>query len=365
MQSKGLLFIPDISGFSRFVAETEIDHSRLIIQELLELLINSNDVGLEVSEVEGDAILFYKFGDAPSLQELYKQVEKMFCAFHRHLAIYEVRKYCQCKACTTAIQLSLKVISHYGEFTDYTVKNFTKLIGKDVIVAHQLLKNDIEKHEYWLVTEDLLPKPNAAGFPNWMHWDSGSKETESGAVEFQYAQLSPLKKQLPPELPQDFGLASKTKMFSVSDEFDADLVTLFHATGDFEYRHRWMEGIKAVEEFDHLLPRVGMRCRFSSDSGPIEIIASSYFFDPGKIQFSETEMQKGYAYHYTLDKMEPGKTRLTIDFYIRNNLLERLYFSISKKNSIRTSLKRSLQNLHAAAKDVIVPPSEVLDLINN
>jgi len=68
MENKGLLFIPDISGFTRFINETEIDHSRLIIQELLELLINANDVGLEISEIEGDAILFYKFGETPQLE---------------------------------------------------------------------------------------------------------------------------------------------------------------------------------------------------------------------------------------------------------------------------------------------------------
>ena len=69
MENKGLLFIPDISGFTRFINETEINHSRLIIQELLEILINANNIGLEVSEVEGDAILFYKFGDLPHLNE--------------------------------------------------------------------------------------------------------------------------------------------------------------------------------------------------------------------------------------------------------------------------------------------------------
>ena len=58
MENRGLLFIPDISGFTRFINETEIDHSRLIIQELLELLINNNTTGLEISEIEGDAILF-------------------------------------------------------------------------------------------------------------------------------------------------------------------------------------------------------------------------------------------------------------------------------------------------------------------
>src|SRR5437588_12525273 len=102
MENKGLLFIPDISGFTRFVNETEIEHSRLIIQELLEILINANQMGLEISEIEGDAILFYKFGECPALEDLYKQVEKMFCAFHRNLIAYEYRRFCQCKACISA-----------------------------------------------------------------------------------------------------------------------------------------------------------------------------------------------------------------------------------------------------------------------
>src|SRR5258705_11421522 len=83
MDNKGLIFIPDISGFTRFINETEIEHSRHIIQELLEIIINANQTGLEISEIEGDAILFYRYGNAPNLQELYKQVEKMFWEFHR------------------------------------------------------------------------------------------------------------------------------------------------------------------------------------------------------------------------------------------------------------------------------------------
>src|SRR5712691_6555809 len=117
MENKGLLFLPDISGFTRFVNETEIEHCRLIIQELLEILLNANRIGLEVSEIEGDAILFYKFGEPPELEALYRQVEEMFCAFHRNLVAYEQHRYCQCKACTAAINLTLKVITHYGEFT--------------------------------------------------------------------------------------------------------------------------------------------------------------------------------------------------------------------------------------------------------
>ena len=96
MDNRGLLFIPDISGFTKFVHESEIDHSRFIIQELLETLINANQIGLEVSEIEGDAILFYKYGDPPTLDQVYNQVKQMFCSFHSHLLAYEHRRICQC-----------------------------------------------------------------------------------------------------------------------------------------------------------------------------------------------------------------------------------------------------------------------------
>src|SRR5688500_14286543 len=143
MDKQGLLFIPDISGYTKFINTTEIEHSRYIIQELLEILINSNNINLKISEIEGDAILFYRFGETPSIEEMYRQVESMFCNFHKYLKRYDERRICGCKACEGAKELSLKVITHHGEFSTYTVSEFNKLIGKDVIKAHQLLKNDI------------------------------------------------------------------------------------------------------------------------------------------------------------------------------------------------------------------------------
>jgi hypothetical protein len=199
MDNKGLLFIPDISGFTKFIHETEITHSRLIIQELLEILINANHIGLEISEIEGDAILFYKFGAPPDLKELYRQVQDMFIDFHRHLMAYDRSKYCQCVACKRAVGLTLKVVTHYGEFAGYNVKNFNKLIGKDVIVAHQLLKNDIGQHEYWLVTKDLTRDEPPGDLAEWIEWMEQTKQTETGEIPFHYALLSPLKNDIPTE----------------------------------------------------------------------------------------------------------------------------------------------------------------------
>jgi hypothetical protein len=81
MENRGLLFIPDISGFSRFVNAVELEHSRFIIQQLLDVLLRANDSGLQISEIEGDAILFYQFGEPVALRALYTQVEKMGARF--------------------------------------------------------------------------------------------------------------------------------------------------------------------------------------------------------------------------------------------------------------------------------------------
>jgi hypothetical protein len=358
MENRGLLFIPDISGFTRFVNESEIEHSRLIIQELLELLINANQLGLEISEIEGDAILFYKFGDSPSLEDIYHQVEQMFCAFHQHLIAYEHRRFCQCAACASAIQLSLKVITHYGEFTRYNVKNFSKLIGRDLIVAHQLLKNDIEQHEYWLVTKNLDPSEPPAMLTQWMHWDSSSKQTESGEIPFHYTQLGQLKKAIPPDLPLTLELANKTKAFSLTREYDTDIITLFHAAGDVNFRNRWQEGVKSVEEIEFHLPRVGMRCRCILDNGEEVIYASSYRYRPDRIEFSETDEKKQHSTYYTLEKLAPNRTRLTLDYYQEKNFPAQLLFTLFRKKKLEDSFRRSLTNLEAVIKEIVIPAED-------
>ena len=355
MDKKGLLFIPDISGFTRFINQTEIEHSQMIVQELLEILINSNQMGLEVSEIEGDAILFYKFCDRPNLEEVYKQVEKMFCEFHKHLLVYDHCKYCQCSACTSMIGLSLKVITHYGEFTGYNVKNFNKLIGKDVIVAHQLLKNEIEKHEYWLVTSSLLQNNPPTDFAHWMKWNSGSKQTETEEILFHYTQLSYLKNDIVPDELAQLEISNKTKILSYTKEFDTDILTLFHATGDFNNKGRWFEGVKSVEEVGHYLPRIGMRCRCITENEQEIIYSSSYSYDEERIEFSETDEKKLSSTYYILEKIADNKTRLTIEFYLRKNIILQIIFSLLKKKQIAAIFNKSLQNLEGFAKEFKLP----------
>ncbi|SDJ50952.1 Protein of unknown function [Pedobacter sp. ok626] len=352
METKGLLFIPDISGFTRFVSESEINHSRIIIQELLELLINANQIGLEVSEVEGDAILFYKFGEPPQLKELYKQVEKMFCLFHKSLMAYDRRKYCQCQACISASNLSLKVITHYGEFTEYNVKNFSKLIGKDVIVAHQLLKNDIAQHEYWLVTRELLKDHPPADFTTWMNWNDSIKQTESGEIHFHYTQLSELKNEIHDDPLPQLDLSSKRKILSASRVYETDIITLFHVAGAFEYRHLWWEGVEKVEEVNHSLPRVGMQSIWTLANGKMLYYSSSYSYTDDKVEFSETDEKGDQVTYFTLLKVAENETKLTIDVYKTRNWFTDFISGSSAQKKLESMFNKSLENIIPLLKEI-------------
>ena len=151
-----LIFIADISGFTEFVTQTPILHSKDIISELLEVVIDSNKLDLEISEIEGDAILFYRYGPAPSMEVLESQLNAIYDLFEDAISHYESTRVCCCEACEMTKDLAIKVIVHYGPVTSMVVKHFDKLIGPAVIGIHRLLKNSVGLDQYALLTHDYL-----------------------------------------------------------------------------------------------------------------------------------------------------------------------------------------------------------------
>ena len=189
----GFLFVPDISGFTRFVTQTELDHSRHIIAELLEIVLKANTLGLKISEVEGDAVLFYQGGSAPPLSALIEQVTATFVAFHTELKVLERDRVCRCGACSTASRLSLKFIAHAGTLEETSIGTFTKLMGADVNLVHSLLKNSLPHQEYFLATDDYLGSAEITLPAQWGVLGAHTEMVEEfGAVSCRVAVLSGL-----------------------------------------------------------------------------------------------------------------------------------------------------------------------------
>src|SRR5256885_841842 len=152
---EGALVLADISGYSAFVAQTEVDHSWSILHELLDTVVRSVEGRMDVSQVEGDAILFIT---GLETIDVIKALEGTFVSFHRRLRDMEAVSTCPCNACANVGILKLKFIVHHGKFSRQRLGNVEQLHGTDVIVTHRLLKNTVPSKEYLLVTDAVLER---------------------------------------------------------------------------------------------------------------------------------------------------------------------------------------------------------------
>jgi len=192
-----LLLIPDISGFTQYMNASSIAHSQLNISRLLESIIDSNFLDLSISEIEGDAILFYKFNDESLFEDVIEQIKRMYMSFHKTLKHINDNNTCECGACGLLYNLSLKFIVHFGEVGSVMVKDYCKLFGGDVIIVHRLLKNSITFDEYILLTNSFIKRyfNNSKSIDN--DWLTLEKKSDNynvlGKIEYKYSNLDRVK----------------------------------------------------------------------------------------------------------------------------------------------------------------------------
>lgn len=156
----GLIIIADISGFTNYIQATDIEHSQINVAKLLEAIIDENELGLSVAEIEGDAVFFIKFAYDFSFLEIMTQIKKMAIKFHQVLKELSLNKSCKCGACSTLEKLKIKFIVHTGKIGTIMIKDYCKLFGIDIIIAHRLLKNNLSIDEYALFTNKIIQKFN-------------------------------------------------------------------------------------------------------------------------------------------------------------------------------------------------------------
>src|SRR5712692_4599905 len=95
---EGPLVLADISGYTRFIAETELEHSDVVVRRMLNPFL--------------------------------------------------ARRQCSCDACSKAPELTLKMIAHFGRYSRQRVGETGQVHGVDVIVPHRLAKNSVPSRDY-------------------------------------------------------------------------------------------------------------------------------------------------------------------------------------------------------------------------
>jgi len=342
-----LFFIPDLGGFTKFIAETEIQHSQHIIKELLEILVDANVLGMKVSEFEGDAVLFYRNGAPPSLEQLVQQARKMYLDFHTRLKKFEYARICQCGACAGASGISLKMVAHFGSAGTMQVKNHLKFIGKDIIIAHRLLKNSVSVPEYLLVTQSTLSRIDGAD-GQLVYFANGADAYDSlGTIEYHFKSLDGYLDEVKVDPPVPAGLKNPRKMTQLTRRIDAPIEQVYQRLIDLPGRMNWMAGVSRIEMSNEQPNQIGKTHRCVRGDEGVPVMTTDVRISDTTMELWETDLKKTSACRYLLTRAPGGKADLAVELFVRDNPIIRTIFRVLMEKKLKAFFEKSIANLGA------------------
>ncbi|MBI4277699.1 MAG: DUF2652 domain-containing protein [Armatimonadetes bacterium] len=140
---RGCLVLADIAGYSEYLSGVELTHCQDVLADLVGTIVAQTRGSLRLAKLEGDAVFCYGpdgTGDGSMLLAL---VESCYFAFMGRREHIRRNTTCQCNACRTIDRLNLKFLTHHGEYVIHQVAGSHELVGRDVVLAHRLLKNSV------------------------------------------------------------------------------------------------------------------------------------------------------------------------------------------------------------------------------
>lgn len=140
---RACLVIADISGYTGYLAGSELEHAQDVLTDLMETVVRSVRPVLRLAKFEGDAVFTYAPEDTLDASMLLDTVEGAFFTFQKRQRNIRQATTCQCNACVQIPTLTLKFVAHHGSLVRQRIMGREELAGTDVIVVHRLLKNTV------------------------------------------------------------------------------------------------------------------------------------------------------------------------------------------------------------------------------
>lgn len=144
MSNKGFFILTDISGYTEFLTESELEHAHQALQNLFDVQLQNINFPLKISGFRGDAIFMYTpEAGLVNPQSFIETLENLYIIFTDTAFLMQANTTCPCRACVNIKKLDLKMCVHYGEYMLQQLGGREELLGADVIVPHRMLKNRV------------------------------------------------------------------------------------------------------------------------------------------------------------------------------------------------------------------------------
>ena len=156
----GFLIVADLSGYTAYLSQSEIEHAPAIAGDLLETVVGRLEPPFRLAKFEGDAAFFFVEDGRADASLLLDAIEAAYVAFRRRLRSIDQATSCDCNSCRLAPRLDLKFFVHHGSFVRSRIAGRDELAGSDVILVHRLLKGtaaaEARGNGYALLSSDAV-----------------------------------------------------------------------------------------------------------------------------------------------------------------------------------------------------------------
>jgi uncharacterized protein YndB with AHSA1/START domain/class 3 adenylate cyclase len=140
---RACLVIADISGYTAYLAGSELDHAQDVLSDLIETVVGALRPVLRIAKFEGDGVFAHAPEPKSSGSMLLDTLDECYFVFQRRLQSIRQATTCQCNACALIPSLTLKFFVHAGEVARHRIAGREELVGTDVVVVHRLTKNNV------------------------------------------------------------------------------------------------------------------------------------------------------------------------------------------------------------------------------
>ena len=293
---RGYPLLADISGFVDFLNDSETDHAREIIQELLEFIIKKIGPVFTVAQIDGDAIFaFAQEGVFSRGESLFELLEATYTAYKDQLVQVSRVRTCGCNACLNAPNLDLKFAVHFGEYISHEFNDQFDLTGlAPYFIRKREWKEFVEEATHWrgyaLFTQDCLTQLglhpedlNAIEIPG------GSNHTFGLDLESRYE--SALEQ-------RNIRITTEEALISFGMDFPVSSTSLWDWLNDTEKRSQWFilkwsawerpHGRTSAGAVNHCNHGIGDTLETILDWHPFEYYTSDFRIRPFNIKMRQT-----------------------------------------------------------------------------
>ena len=301
----GYIILADISGYTSFLAKTELEHAHEIIGELLEFIITKINSIFTIAQIDGDAIFAYAPHDRIFRGEaIFELIESTYTAYKDQLLQVSRVRTCSCNACRSTSKLDLKFAVHYGEYIPSEFHKQFDLVGlAPYFIRKREWKEPVKEatkwHGYALFTEESLKQlklqPDDLQV---MEIPGGSVRTFGLDLEARYKSTLEQRR---------VQVSSEDALYSFSLDYPVSRGTLWNWINDPDKRTQWYAmpwsarsrpgGRTGSGAVNHCYHGIGDTLETILDWRPFE-----YFTSEFRVRPFNTRIQETFTFERTGDK---------------------------------------------------------------